>query len=366
MTPSQRIAVAMSGGVDSSTVAAWLSAQGWEVIGLSMHLWDHGQTLGPASRACCAVTDLHDARQVADRLNIPFYALDMEADFHREVVQPFLQDYARGLTPSPCIHCNGALKFRLLLEKARQLGAVALATGHYARLEHPPGQEPQLSRAVDPRKDQSYFLFSLPRESLPELRFPLGEIPKEETRRLAEQWGLHVAHKRESQDLCFIPEGGVDDFLARHAPQSLQPGEMVDETGRVLGRHRGLGCYTVGQRHGLGLSGGGPPLHVLRLDPRRNQVVVGPAEALMRPFVDLERVNWLTARPPGPGEPLLARIRSTAPLVPAALAPLPGGGWRLRFAQPQRAPAPGQGCALYRENRLLGGGWITIPLEDES
>ncbi|MBF0294558.1 MAG: tRNA 2-thiouridine(34) synthase MnmA [Magnetococcales bacterium] len=356
----QLAAVAMSGGVDSATAAALLVEQGYEVIGLTMRLWDRGDADKPApGRACCATEDLHDARRVAQTLGIPFYVVDLTAQFQEAVVEDFLAALAAGRTPNPCARCNEVLKFHHLLNRARQLGAAFLATGHYARIEEVEG-EPWLMRGLDPGKDQSYFLFATRREDLANIRFPLGAMHKEETRARAVALGLHLARKRESQDLCFLPDGDPHALFVHSGMAALTlPGPIVDEAGRLLGEHRGLGHYTIGQRQGLGIGGAPHPLHVIAIQPQENRLVVGPASALLRESLELAALNWLPRRPLTGPVTVLAQIRYASPPQSALLTPLDGGRARIDFRFPQRAIAAGQACVLYDRDRLLGGGWIT-------
>ncbi|MBF0270689.1 MAG: tRNA 2-thiouridine(34) synthase MnmA [Magnetococcales bacterium] len=354
----RRIAVALSGGVDSAATAALLVSQGWEVIGLTMQLWDPGAALPAAGgRTCCAPEDRHDARRVAQKLGIPFYVLNLEAQFQRAVVDDFITSYAAGHTPNPCIRCNQILKFRLLLDKAMDLGAEFLATGHYARVETVEGV-PRLLRGLDPDKDQSYFLFATRLEDLSRIRFPLGGLTKSQTRQLAESFGLHLARKRESQDLCFVPDGDHTAFFARHGSAATStPGPIVDESGQILGQHQGLGHYTIGQRHGLGVAAS-YPLYVLAIHPGENRLVVGPAAALMRESLDVAQLHWLDPQPLTAPVSILAQIRHASPPRPAWLIPLEGQCARVEFVAPQRATAPGQACVFYVEDRVMGGGWI--------
>ncbi|MBF0136982.1 MAG: tRNA 2-thiouridine(34) synthase MnmA [Magnetococcales bacterium] len=358
MGHKERVAVAMSGGVDSSTVAAWLLEQGHEVIGLTMRLWQQGQGTITGSRTCCATEDLHDARRVAERLGIPFYVINLEEQFRAAVVQDFITSYAAGQTPNPCIRCNQILKFDHLLARARALEASALATGHYAVIRQNGTEKPQLWRGQDPAKDQSYFLFATTVEQLRYLRFPLGELTKNQTRDLARKLGLHNAAKRESQDLCFVPDGDYHAFFKNQAPWLAEPGEIVDQEGRVLGQHRGLGNYTIGQRHGLGIAAP-HPLFVIDIAARHNRLIVGPAEALYKDTLEVVHLNWLAQRPLTDSRPIRARIRYAAAAQPAVIEPLDDlERVRVRFFQPQRAITPGQACVFYAEDRVLGGGWI--------
>jgi tRNA-specific 2-thiouridylase len=354
---AHRIVVAMSGGVDSSVTAALLAAGGYDVVGITLQLYDHAAAAGRPG-ACCAGRDIYDAARVAERLAIPHYVLDYEERFRREVVADFVQSYRRGETPVPCIRCNQRIKFRDLLQVARDLGASALATGHYVRrLEGPDG--PELHRARDRARDQSYFLFATTREELQFLRFPLGDLEKSETRALARHFGIPVADKPDSQDLCFVPRGSYADLVARLAPEAGEPGDIVDAQGRVLGRHRGIGRFTVGQRKGIGVAAS-EPLYVLRLDAERRQVVVGPRRALAATRLALGEVNWLAARPPArDGTAVAAKLRSTQEPVPARIYPAAAeGAAELALLAPAGAAAPGQAAVLYDGERVLGGGWI--------
>jgi len=354
-----RVVVAMSGGVDSSVVAALLAEQGYEVVGVTLQLYDHGAAVGRKG-ACCAGQDIHDARRVADRIGIPHYVLDYESRFRAEVMDDFADSYLAGETPIPCVRCNQRVKFRDLLDTARDLGADALATGHYVRRgERPDG--PVLLRGVDPARDQSYFLFATTRPQLDFLRFPLGHLPKAETRALAARFGLPVADKPDSQDICFVPTGGYADVVAKLRTGAIEPGEIVDLEGRVLGRHEGVIGFTVGQRRGLKLGdrGDGEPLYVVRLDAARHRVVVGPKAALGRTRLSLREVNWLGAGDaPDAGTPVAARLRSAMAPVPATVAPAPDGRLAVTLEEPHTGVAPGQACVLYDGDRVLGGGWI--------
>jgi tRNA-uridine 2-sulfurtransferase len=349
-----RIIVAMSGGVDSSVTAALLAEAGHEVVGITLQLYDHGAAV-QRKGACCAGQDIHDAARVAERLGIPHYVLDYEARFRRSVIEEFADAYARGETPIPCVRCNETVKFTDLLGIARDLGAAALATGHYVRRVAGP-EGPELHRAADASRDQSYFLFATSRAQLDFLRFPLGGLDKEETRALARRFDLPVAAKPDSQDICFVPQGNYADLVARLRPEAAEPGEIVDEAGAVLGRHDGLIRYTVGQRKGLGL-GGGEPLYVLRLEPQTRRVVVGLRDRLGGTEVSLARVNWLGAAPPVPGMAVEVKLRSAQPPVPARLY-LEGACGTVRLDAPVLGIAPGQACVFYAGSRVLGGGWI--------
>ncbi|MBF0183043.1 MAG: tRNA 2-thiouridine(34) synthase MnmA [Magnetococcales bacterium] len=359
-TGKTRVAVAMSGGVDSSVVAALLLQQGYEVIGLTMRLWS-GKPGEPARRTCCSTEDTQDARRVAQTLGIPFYVVDLETEFRRAVVDDFVQAYAQGLTPNPCVRCNQHLKFVSLLQRAQALQADFLATGHYARrMETPEGV--QLWRGRDASKDQSYFLFTVTSAQLAQLRFPLGALSKAETRALAQQFGLHLAEKSESQDLCFVPDGDKDQFLRQSDPSMFQPGAIVDQQGAILGRHAGLARYTIGQRKGLGIAHA-VPLYVLAIDRRQNRLLVGPESGLWQESLQVEKVNWLAEEPLCKPRRIAAQIRYAAEAQPCWLTPLGEQRAALLFDSAQRAIAPGQAAVFYQEERLLGGGWI-VPSEE--
>ncbi|HTV90652.1 MAG TPA: tRNA 2-thiouridine(34) synthase MnmA [Stellaceae bacterium] len=348
-----RVVVAMSGGVDSSVAAALLVAAGYDVVGVTLQLYDHGAA-GSRKGACCAGQDVRDAAAVARRLGMPHYVLDYEARFRAAVIEDFADSYRRGETPIPCIRCNERIKFRDLLGMARDLAAAALATGHYARRIVGPGG-PELHRAHDVTRDQSYFLSRTTREELEFLRFPLGGLAKAATREIARDLALPVADKPDSQDICFVPQGSYADIVARLHPEAAAPGDVVDEQGRVLGRHAGIAQFTVGQRKGLGIAGP-EPLYVLRIEVATRRVVVGPRRALDRTRVPLAELNWLgPPLAPGVRLPVSAKLRSTQAPVPATL---DADGGELLLDRPAGAVAPGQAAALYDGERLLGGAWI--------
>jgi len=349
-----RIVVAMSGGVDSAVTAALLVEAGHDVVGITLQLYDHGAALGRKG-TCCAGRDVRDAARVAERLGIPHYVLDYERQFHDDVIAPFADSYARGETPIPCVWCNETVKFRDLLGVARDLGAEAVATGHYVRRVMGP-DGPELHRAVDARRDQSYFLYRTTRAQLDRLRFPLGELAKDETRALARRFALPVADKRDSQDICFVPQDGYAALVAKLRPDAAEPGEIVDEAGRVLGRHDGVAHFTVGQRKGLGIAGGAP-LFVLRLEPAARRVVVGRRDALAARRVALRGINWLGAAPPAPRLRVAVKLRSAQSPLPATL-DLEGDGGAAMLDEPALGAAPGQACVFYDGDRVLGGGWI--------
>jgi len=360
VAPGARVVAAMSGGVDSSVAAALLAQAGYEVVGITLQLYDHGAAVGRKG-ACCAGQDIYDAKRVADRLGIDHYVLDYEARFRSAVIEDFADSYLAGETPIPCVRCNERVKFGDLLGTARELGAAALATGHYVRrLEGPDG--PELHRAVDPTRDQSYFLFATTTAQLDYLRFPLGAIEKRETRAIAERLGLAVAAKPDSQDICFVPSGRYAEVVEKLRPGAAEPGDIVHVDGRLLGRHSGLLHYTVGQRRGIGISESqvdGEPLYVVRLEPAHRRLVVGPKAALGVAAIRLGAVNWLGDRALGAeGEAIVVKLRSMSAPVPARLSLEARGTARVEFADPQLGVAPGQACVFYHGSRVLGGGWI--------
>jgi tRNA-specific 2-thiouridylase len=356
-----RVVVAMSGGVDSSVVAAELAAEGYDVVGITLQLYDHGAALAKKG-ACCAGRDIHDARRVAEAMGFPHYVLDYENVFRDAVMEEFAEAYLGGATPVPCIRCNERVKFRDLMETARDLDADCMATGHYIRrLDGPAG--PELHRAADPARDQSYFLFTTTREQLAYLRFPLGHLAtKAETRALAAKHGLLVADKPDSQDICFVPDGDYARVIEKLRPGAGSPGDIVDLSGRVLGRHEGVIRYTIGQRRGLGIGGLEEPLYVVRLDPEARQVVVGPREALATRRVPVREINWLGDTPFADRAEwhLDVRVRSTRPPAPAVIRPVSETEAEVELLSPEAGVSPGQACVFYdpEGTRVYGGGWI--------
>ncbi|MHC9237249.1 tRNA 2-thiouridine(34) synthase MnmA [Pseudooceanicola sp. 502str34] len=356
-----RVVVAMSGGVDSSVVAAMLAEEGYDVVGVTLQLYDHGAALAKKG-ACCAGLDIHDARRVAEEMGFPHYVLDYENIFKDAVIDEFADSYLAGATPVPCIRCNERVKFKDLLQTAKDLDADCMATGHY--IQRKMGETgAELHCAADSNRDQSYFLFSTTQEQLDYLRFPLGHLPsKAETRALAAKYGLPVADKPDSQDICFVPNGNYASVIEKLRPGAAEPGEIVDPEGRVLGTHNGVIHYTIGQRRGLGIGGLSEPLYVVKLDVDNRRVVVGPKEMLATRIVPVREINWL-----GDGgfadlseRHVSVKVRSTRPPREAILRPLSATTAEVELLTAEEGISPGQACVFYETegSRILGGGWI--------
>ena len=359
--PSQtRVVVAMSGGVDSSVVAAMLAEEGYDVVGVTLQLYDHGAALAKKG-ACCAGRDIHDARRVAETMGFPHYVLDYENTFREAVIEEFADAYLSGATPVPCIRCNERVKFKDLLATAKDLNADCMATGHY--IQRKMGAVSELHRAADQNRDQSYFLFSTKPEQLDYLRFPLGHLAsKAETRALAVKYGLPVADKPDSQDICFVPNGNYAAVIEKFRPGAADPGEIVDQEGRVLGQHRGIIHYTVGQRRGLDIGGLSEPLYVLRLDPATRRVVVGPKASLATRIVPVREINWLGDAPFESEKEwhLEVKVRSTRPPRAAIVRPFSATEAEVELLDPEDGIAAGQACVFYAPegSRVFGGGWV--------
>ncbi|GAA6187248.1 tRNA 2-thiouridine(34) synthase MnmA [Litorivita sp. NS0012-18] len=360
--PSEtRVVVAMSGGVDSSVVAAMLAEEGYDVVGVTLQLYDHGAALAKKG-ACCAGVDIHDARRVAEEMGFPHYVLDYENIFQDAVIDEFADSYLAGATPVPCIRCNERVKFKDLLETAKDLDADCMATGHY--IQRVMGERgPELHSAADANRDQSYFLFSTTAEQLDYLRFPLGHLPsKDATRALAAKYGLAVADKPDSQDICFVPNGNYASVIEKLRPGAAEAGDIVDTDGNVLGHHNGVIHYTIGQRRGLGIGGLADPLYVVRLDVDKKHVIVGPKELLSTRTIPVREINWI-----GEGDlmdmkerEIAVRVRSTRPPRPAILRPLSATEAEVELLTPEEGVSPGQACVFYDPDspRIFGGGWI--------
>ncbi len=356
-----RVVVAMSGGVDSSVVAAYLADQGYDVIGVTLQLYDHGAALAKKG-ACCAGIDIHDARRVAEERGFPHYVLDYENIFKDAVIDEFADSYLAGATPVPCIRCNERVKFKDLLETARDLEADCMATGHYIQRKMG-AHGAELHSAEDANRDQSYFLFSTTPEQLDYLRFPLGHLPsKDATREMAAQYGLAVADKPDSQDICFVPDGNYTSVIEKLRPGAAEPGEIVHADGRVLGTHTGVIHYTIGQRRGLGIGGLTEPLYVVRLDVDKKQVIVGPKELLATRTIPVREINWLGDDPFESRDEwtVMVKVRSTRPPREAIIRPLSATTAEVELLTPEEGVSPGQACVFYDSDssRIFGGGWI--------
>jgi tRNA-uridine 2-sulfurtransferase len=371
-TQPSLIAVAMSGGVDSSTVAAVLQQQGRPIIGLTMQLWNQRRLpelqgalpdQGPTQHRCCSLDDVYDAKRVAQHLNFPHYVVNFESQFEDRVVRPFVKDYLSGRTPIACTNCNTDVKFEPLLRMARQIGADRLATGHYARIrrDYATGRF-QLLRALDPTKDQSYFLWGLSQEQLSRSEFPLGELSKDEVREIARRATLPVAEKPDSMELCFVPNGNYVQFIHAYATESKIPlssgdGDIVAESGEVLGRHNGVHNFTIGQRKGLGFAAG-KPLYVLAIEPEANRVTVGDDDSLRTTAFEVQNVNWISIAEPSQPIRVTVKIRHKHEPAAATIEALPDSRARITFDSPQRAVTPGQAAVIYSNHVVLAGSWI--------
>jgi tRNA-specific 2-thiouridylase len=356
-TKKSRVVVGMSGGVDSSAAAALLLKSGYDVIGITLKLWPQ-DCVSRAEDKCCGPQAVMDARSVSHKLGIPYYLVDEAAEFQKQVINYFAEEYRAGRTPNPCVMCNERLKFGNLINRARQLGAEYVATGHFARVEKDEATGRHLlKRGRDPRKDQSYFLFSLKQDQLARVIFPLGEMTKSDTREIAREEHLKTAEKEESMEICFVPDKDYGKFLQQAKLVEKHKGEIVDTTGRVLGHHDGIEFYTIGQRKGLGLSSP-KPLYVIELDPKANRVIVGDESLLDRAEFIVDRCNWIPFENPPASIEVTAKIRYNHPGTPATITPGANGSATVKLHIPQRAITPGQACVFYQDDLVVGGGWI--------
>ena len=357
-----RVVVAMSGGVDSSVAAALLHEQGYDVVGVTLQLYDMGDKVA-SSKTCCAGQDIYDAKRVAEKCGFPHYVLDYESNFKESVIDNFADSYLRGETPIPCVTCNQTVKFRDLLEVAKDLGADCMATGHYIKRVVNEDGVAELHRAHDDGKDQSYFLFATTQEQLDFLRFPLGGWSKNITRKHAERLGLLTADKPDSQDICFVPHGDYTKVVKKIRPEAENPGDIVHVDGRVLGQHKGIIHYTIGQRRGIGIGGGvndnNEPFYVVRLDPENNQVIVGSKDDLARNIIHVANCNWLKTDIPEGGLAVDLKFRSVMKPIPARVRRINGEGAQIELPEAQFGISPGQAAVFYDQGRVLGGGWIT-------
>ena len=356
LNDSKTIVVAMSGGVDSSTVAAMLCSQGYNVIGITLQLYDYG-SVAAKKGACCAGQDIYDAKRVADKLGIPHYILDYESIFKESVIDDFVDSYMRGETPLPCVKCNQSVKFKDLLKFAKDLKADGLATGHYVKKVLNQGKS-EMHRGLELKKDQSYFLFSTTQEQLDYLLFPLGGMSKDETRKAALEYGLEVANKPDSQDICFVPNGNYRDVVKKIRPDAILGGAIMHIDGYKLGDHKGTMNYTIGQRRGLGVAAG-DPLYVVKIDPENNIVYLGPEEALVKTRFTVKGINWLGDRSSFENQEFQVKIRSTTSGVPANIKLLGDDQMEVTLLAQEKAITPGQACVVYDSSRMMGGGWIT-------
>lgn len=352
-----KVVVAMSGGVDSSVVAALLFEAGYQVIGVTLQLYDLAITLNKKG-ACCAGQDIYDAKNVADKIGFPHYVLNYESIFKESVIEEFADSYLKGETPIPCVKCNQSVKFRDLLKVAKDLGADALATGHYIQKSYD-GYNPIMLKGIDPKKDQSYFLFATTKEQLDYTFFPLGSMTKEETREHARRLGLEVANKSESQDICFVPDGDYVSVISKLRPGALDSGDIVDTSGNILGKHDGIINYTIGQRRGIGIASK-EPLYVIKLDPENNRVIVGNKDMLFNQTFYINQLNWLGSNNSIPEEGIEAQIkvRSSHQAVSAFIKPHNNGIYEVNLHIPEKSITPGQACVIYNNDQVLGGGWI--------